>query len=139
MSRSVPEWIGKTDDTRPPPRVLDRIFTRDDGICHICSGKIAGKKWEADHIIALINGGENRESNLAPAHVQCHKGKTAKDKAKKSKIARQRGKHNGSIRPKSKLQSRGFVPTGKRPKINKAAVDAAAVKQSGGIARQFGE
>lgn len=29
MARAVDEWIGKTDDTRPPPRVLARIFERE--------------------------------------------------------------------------------------------------------------
>ena len=52
-------------------------------------------KWECDHVIALINGGEHRESNLAPALIEPHKQKTKADDALKKKIARTRAKHLG--------------------------------------------
>ena len=73
MARKVKEWIGKDDNSRPPPRVLLRIFQREKGICHISGRKIrSGMKWQADHKIALINGGANSESNLFPALVDKH-------------------------------------------------------------------
>jgi 5-methylcytosine-specific restriction protein A len=97
MTRTVPEWIGKTDDTPAPPRVRARVFLAHEGVCHITGRKIApGEKWELDHVVALINGGENRESNLAPALVAAHKAKTAQDVAQKAKDARVRGKHIGA-------------------------------------------
>lgn len=73
---------------------------------------MAGDKWELDHKIALINGGENRETNLAPALSFAHKIKTRTDVAEKSKIARIRAKHLG-IHPRSKrkIPSRGFNTT----------------------------
>jgi hypothetical protein len=37
---------------------------------------LAGDKWQLDHIVALINGGEHRESNLAPILDAEHKAKT---------------------------------------------------------------
>lgn len=108
MSREVPEWIGKTDDSRPPPRVRVRVFEKHGGICYLTSRVIrAGDKWELEHIIAIINGGENRESNLAPALVAPHKIKSAEDMRQKSKNYRVRAKHLG-IRKPSRLQSRGF-------------------------------
>lgn len=110
MARSVPEWIGKTDDTPIPPRVKLRVFERHGGICHLSGRKIrGGEPWECDHITALINGGENRESNLAPALKTEHILKTASDVEEKSKVYRQRAKHLG-IWPKSphRLQGRGF-------------------------------
>lgn len=96
MSRSTPEWIAKHDDQAIPPRVRARVFERHNGICHIAKRKIAaGERWECDHIVALINGGEHRESNLAPALVDKHREKTAQDVAEKAKTARVRGKHLG--------------------------------------------
>lgn len=100
--RSVPEWIGKTDDSMPPPRVRARIFLAHDGRCHITKRKImTGEKWQPDHVIALINGGQNRESNLAPALVEPHKRKTAADVKQKAKSARVRAKHLGIKKPRT--------------------------------------
>lgn len=115
MSRSIPEWIGKTDDHRAPKKVRDRIFERDNR-CHLCSQPIqVGQRWDLDHVQALINGGENRESNLRPAHVKCHKEKTARDVAEKAKVAKIRMRHNGSARPAGKLKSAPF-PKPDKPK-----------------------
>lgn len=104
MTRSVEEWIGKTDDTPIPPRVKARVFEAHGGRCHISGRKIgAGNPWDCDHVIALINGGEHRESNLAPALRDKHREKTAEDVAIKSKVARMRAKHLG-VWPKSKTR-----------------------------------
>lgn len=113
MSRAVAEWIGRSDDTPAPPRVRLRVFEAYGGRCHWSGQRInAGDAWDLDHIKALINGGENRESNLAPIlRGKPHKEKTADDVAEKSKVARVRAKHLG-IHPKpvgnSRLQSRPF-------------------------------
>ena len=65
--RTVPEWIGETPATALPLRVKLRVFDRHGGRCHWSGKKIAaGDRWDVDHICALANGGENRESNLAP-------------------------------------------------------------------------
>lgn len=96
MTRSVPEWIGKTDDAPVPARVRLRIFTRDNGICHLSGWKITpADKWELEHKIALCNGGQHRESNLAPALIKPHKAKTVQDLAQKAKNDRVRKKHLG--------------------------------------------
>ncbi len=109
MTRSTEEWIGKTDDSMPPPRVRLRIFERANGICHISGRKIRpGEKWEVEHVVAIILGGENRESNMAPALVAPHKEKTKAEMAVKSKIAAVRKKDLGITSPKQKIQSRGF-------------------------------
>jgi 5-methylcytosine-specific restriction endonuclease McrA len=109
MSRSVPEWVGATPDTPCPPRVKLRIFERDKGICHISGRKIGpADKWDAEHIVAICNGGENRESNLAPALRDKHKEKTAEDVAEKALVARLRSRHLGITKPKRKWPSRPF-------------------------------
>lgn len=71
--RTLPEWIGATPDTPIPPRVRLRVFEAHGGVCYLSKRKIrAGEKWQADHVVALINGGENRESNLAWASFRSH-------------------------------------------------------------------
>lgn len=110
MARQVNEWIGKSDDTRAPPRVRQRIYDRDSGVCHLCKLQIkTGETWQADHVVALINGGKNAESNLAPAHSHCHLGKTALDVKEKAKVAKVRAKHTGVTRPKGSVKSAGFA------------------------------
>lgn len=112
-TRAVPEWIGKTPDTPVPPRVKVRVFEAYGGCCYLSGRKIrVGDDWEVEHIIAIVNGGENRERNLAPALKDAHRGKTDADLALKKKIARTRRKHLGQW-PKSKtpLRSRPFAKT----------------------------
>ena len=101
MSRSVPEWIGKTDDAMPPPHVRLRILRRHNHRCHWTGLEIrAGDNWTPDHIIALCNGGRNVESNLAPIlRGKPHAEKTAQDVAIKAKTDRMAKKHFG-LKPK---------------------------------------
>lgn len=120
MARTVKEWIGETDDQRAPPRVRLRVFDREGGKCHICRQVIIGKKWALDHVKALINGGENRETNLAPVHIACHAEKTAQDVAEKARIAAKRRKHIGIV-DAPKMQGRPFPKTTKSARREKAA------------------
>ena len=100
MTREVPEWVGRNSDTPAPPRVRLRVFEKHNGVCYLSGRKIMpGDKWQLEHPLALINGGENRETNLAPALVEPHKIKTAADMAQKSKDYRVRAKHNGIKKP----------------------------------------
>lgn len=105
MPRQLPLWIGRTDSDRPPPRTRLRVYARFSGICHRCGRKIlTGETWDVDHVVALINGGANDESNLAPIHTgrfSCHTEKTAEDVKEKSTVYRKRAKHLG-IRLKKK-------------------------------------
>lgn len=103
--REVPEWIGTTPDTPIPPRVKVRVFEAHGGICHLTKRKIqAGELWDCDHVQALCNGGENRESNLAPALRSAHRKKTAGDVATKAKNDRVRKKHLGIHKPRQPMQ-----------------------------------
>ncbi len=108
--RSVPEWIGSSPDAKVPPRVRARIFLAHDGRCHRTGRKIApGELWELEHVKALCNGGEHRESNMAPILAgKPHREKTAADVAEKSKVARIRAKHLGLWPKGRKIRSRGF-------------------------------
>jgi|ERR1700728_3509639 len=103
MTRSLPEWIGASDDAKVPSRVRLRIFERYDGRCQCgCNRKIAtGESWQCDDRIALINGGERRESNLWPLLTEHHKVKTRKDVALKSHAYKRRASHYGARKPRS--------------------------------------
>ncbi|MCP4108364.1 MAG: HNH endonuclease [Desulfobacteraceae bacterium] len=120
MPRSVPEWIGKTDDTKVPDRVKLRIFDAHKGICWLSKRQIqAGEAWELHHIKALIENGENRESNLAPVLTQPHKAETKRQRAVKKKVDATRKKHLGITKPKQKIPSQGFQSSRKKSRFPK--------------------
>lgn len=124
-ARSVPEWIGKTPDAKIPPRVRLRVFERSGGICQETKRKIMpGDDWDCDHILALINGGEHRESNLQPVLCEAHKEKTKEDVAIKAKIARVRKKHLGLHKSKNPM------PGGRNSKWKKT-IGGQVVRRSG--------
>lgn len=110
--RSVPEWIGKTPDSAIPDRVRLRVFESKGGVCHLSGRKITpADKWDMDHVQAIVNGGENRESNLAPAIRSEHRKKTAQDVKIKAKCDRIRKKHLGIEGKKLKMPYRKFDGT----------------------------
>ena len=96
MTRTVKEWIGRTDDDPVPPRVRLRVFLKFKGVCCECGVKIRGRRWVCDHRKAIVNGGENRERNLGPIHEACDKKvKTPRDVAEKKINNRVQMKHLG--------------------------------------------
>lgn len=110
MSRAVEEWIGRDDDTPIPKRVKLRILIAYGGRCHRTKHKFRpGDPIEFDHIKALCNGGENRESNIAPIlGGKVHREKTAADVAERAHVDRMKAKHLGIWPRGQKIQSRGF-------------------------------
>ncbi len=104
--RTVKEWIGKTDDSAIPPRVALRVYIKFNGQCQCGCGRkiLAGERWDCDHIIALCNAGQNRESNLQPLLTAHHRAKTKQDVAIKSKNYERSAKHLG-IKRKSGFQT----------------------------------
>lgn len=106
--RQTEEWIATNDDQTIPARVKVRVFEKYNGTCYLSGIKIMpGDKWECEHIIALSNGGEHRESNLAPAFAVPHKEKTKSDMKIKAKIARVRKRHLG-------IKKKGWTIPGRR-------------------------
>jgi len=99
--RSVPEWIGRTDDSATPPRVKARIYLDAEGRCKCCTRFIDGSALvaEYDHIIPLILGGANRETNLQLLCSECHAAKTKRDVKIKAKVARVRKRNLGIKKP----------------------------------------
>ena len=87
------------------PRRRLALFEAHNGLCHICRETIDGtrERWDVEHIIPIALGGDDDENNAAPAHEQCHKIKTATDKAQVAKANRVRAKHHGASQSKSPL------------------------------------
>jgi 5-methylcytosine-specific restriction endonuclease McrA len=100
-----------------------RIFDAAKGLCHLCRLPInapAGEKWEVEHVKALWEGGADAESNMAPAHVDCHATKSKAEATPRAKSTRQRARHIGATQPSGKLQGRQFEKAAK-PSRNGAA------------------
>jgi len=96
LPRSVPEWIGKTDDSAIPPRVTLRVWDRCEGTCHRCGRAIpVGDAWIIEHLVAIILGGRNAERNLCLTCSWCKPLKDAEDVAEKSKTAAVKAKFLG--------------------------------------------
>ncbi len=108
MARSTAEWKGATPDSKTPPRVRDRLRDKHPN-CYLCSLPfVAGDRVALDHVQALVNGGENKESNLRPVHIRCHATKTAEDVAEKAKVAAKRKAARGIVDAKPVIQGKGF-------------------------------
>jgi 5-methylcytosine-specific restriction protein A len=111
-TRTLNEWVGSSPNAKIPARVRVRVFERHSGRCHLTGRRIrAGEAWECDHVIALINGGEHRETNLAPALSDAHRIKTKSDVREKAKVARIRKRHLGIKAPRSIRSWRRFDGT----------------------------
>ena len=123
MPRSLPEWIGNTDDTHVPPRVKLRVLKLYGRRCDPAHGGCGrelgpGDAWTCDHIVAIINGGENRERNLHPLCEWCHPPKTGADVAEKSRMYRAQLRHAGiKVRAKGRPLP-GTVASGWRKRMD---------------------
>lgn len=108
MPRAVTEWIATHPDQKIPERVKLRIWAREGGVCYLTGRKIMpGDARDFDHKIALINGGQHRESNIFPVLRDKHKEKSKADVAEKATIAAIQAKHIGvKSAPARPMQSR---------------------------------
>jgi 5-methylcytosine-specific restriction endonuclease McrA len=101
--------VASHDDQAIPPRVKVRVFEKASGRCAECTLSIVGKLLPSyDHIQALINGGEHRESNLQLLCVPCHAVKTRADVAEKSVSAGKRRNAIGIKKPRTMTRWRKF-------------------------------
>lgn len=104
MPRSVPEWIGKSDNSRIPASVKLRIIEEQDNRCALNPDHEfgPGDKIEFDHKTPLWLHGKHRESNLQAVLAESHIRKTQAEAPIRAKIIRQKQKHLG-LRPKKPL------------------------------------
>lgn len=81
-----------------------RLFMLHGGICHLCGVKIDGVRqaWQVEHVIPWALTRDDSDANRQPAHVNCHKVKTAKDVDDIARAKRREQSYMGARRgPKS--------------------------------------
>lgn len=94
-----------------------KASTRDNVVyCDGCGLPVKGK-FEIDHIRADGLLGEPTFENSRLLCIPCHKDKTKDDVARIAKAKRVEARHLGAVRPKGKIQSRGFVKKERKEKI----------------------
>lgn len=94
-------------------RDLVALFTRKNGICHLCGGQIVPPEpWDVSHDRPLAMGGADDATNWDIAHRKCHKAHTAGvDVPQIAKAKRREAKHMGAkAAPAKPIQSAGFSP-----------------------------
>lgn len=110
MARTVPEWIGKTDDSVPTIHVLLRLYALQNGICACGCGQVMNlerDEIDCDHRVPLRDGGENRESNLQLMFRAHHRTKTKGENIARGKERRHKAKAFTAKRA-PKLRGQGF-------------------------------
>ena len=122
--RAVTEWIGKSADAKVPEHVRLRILRRNENKCFLTGILIAdAQSFDCDHRIPLEEGGAHAESNLVPVLRLPHEVKTAAERKRQAKADRQaKAAHGMRPAPKRPIQSAGFPPSEKRPRIEKQAL-----------------
>ena len=75
-----------------------KIFTKDDGICHLCNMKVLpGQEWDVSHEVPLEAGGADDMTNWRVAHRKCHRKHTAEvDIPVIAKLKRVSARHIGA-------------------------------------------
>lgn len=91
--RKVKEWVGKTHDSPIPAKVRLRVFEKYEGKCGLTGRKLRAGEFDIDHIVALADGGEHRETNLHPVWRPKHREKTAKENSARAKVGAKKIKH----------------------------------------------
>lgn len=104
------EWIGRTPEAMPGQTILLRLYAKQNGICACGCGQVMNlnrDRIDCDHKLALIDGGENKESNLQLLLHACHKAKTAKEATARSEERRHKAKAFTALR-KPSIRAPGF-------------------------------
>ena len=77
-----------------------KVFEAAGGRCHLCELRIqVGQPWDVEHVRPLALLGDDDQSNMRPAHKDCHAIKTKADAASWSKAKRMKAKHLGIKKP----------------------------------------
>lgn len=93
----------------PPRKSISKkkraeIFLAHGGLCWLCKEKITEAQYDIDHQVAreIMGEGADDDSNLAPAHKDCHREKTKSDVKAIAKSNRIRRDLNPETRKRSK-------------------------------------
>jgi 5-methylcytosine-specific restriction protein A len=122
--RSVDEWSSTNPDAKIPERVKLRVLRRNENKCFLTGILIAdGQQFDCDHRVPLEEGGAHAESNLVPVLRLPHEVKTAAERKRQAKADRiAKASHGMKPAPARPIQSRGFAPSEKAPRIQKQAL-----------------
>lgn len=104
------EWIGRRPESMPGKLVLLRLYSRQNGLCACGCGRVMSfdrDKIDCDHVLALIDGGENRESNLQLLLNEHHKAKTSAEATARAAERDHKAKAFTSLRT-PKMRGAGF-------------------------------
>jgi|GEM_PF-6011509 5-methylcytosine-specific restriction protein A len=131
------EWIGRTPEAMPGQTVLLRLYAKQNGICACGCGQVMNlnrDKVDCDHKLAIIDGGENRESNLQLMLHPCHKAKTGAEATARSEERRHKAKAFTALRqnqfPSQRLGSGNQQHRATTPRTPKFEGDIMARRQS---------
>jgi hypothetical protein len=109
LGRLPKEWLGKTPESMPPPRIRDRILRGFGGKCARSGLPITGT-FICDHVIPLADGGLNCERNLQPLLDDENKRKTREEAKARARADRARRARNGTkTAPTTKLKGAPFA------------------------------
>lgn len=115
--------MSRTPDAKVPAHVRLRILRRFEGKCYLTKIIIAdGQQFDLEHLKPLEEGGEHRESNLAPVLRLAHEIKTAAERKRQAKADRVAKKAHGLTAPKQKIQSAGFAKSEKSRAIDRSSL-----------------
>lgn len=103
-ARPVPEWVGKRPESMPGQLVLLRLYAMQNGLCACGCGRVMNFERDVidcDHIVPLIDGGENVERNLQLMLQAHHRVKTSGEATIRSAERRHKAKAFSSLRKPS--------------------------------------
>lgn len=102
-----------------------RIFKRENGVCHLCGGKVnVGEAWDVSHEIPLALGGDDEGNNRRVAHTKCHKAHTAANDIPAIAKAKRRERAHLGIRAR-----KGRPMPGSRDSPFKKKMDGSVVRR----------
>jgi 5-methylcytosine-specific restriction endonuclease McrA len=107
--RPVKEWIGKRPESMPGKLVMLRLYAKQNGLCACGCGMVMNlnrDQVDCDHKLALIDGGENRETNLQLLLRQHHRAKTSVENSQRAQARRHQAK--AFAKPKGSMRGAGF-------------------------------
>lgn len=104
MPRTVPEWVGKNDDSMPGRLVLLRLYARQNGLCACGCTRVMNferDRIDCDHIIPLADNGPNSEGNLQLLLHEHHVEKSRSENTARGEARRHQAKAFSSLRKPS--------------------------------------
>lgn len=60
------------------PITIERLYLRDEAVCHLCTGMVSLKDASIDHVLPRSRGGADAWENVKLAHLTCNLAKSNK-------------------------------------------------------------